>query len=67
MSYSIHPVPDDFAAASRLRKDDYHDLYARSVADPSAFWGIVGQRLDWSRPYHQVRDVSFDAADFRIR
>ena len=67
MSSSIHPVPDDFAAASRLRKDDYHDLYARSVADPSAFWGVVGQRLDWSRPYDQVKDVSFDAANFRIR
>ena len=67
MSSSIHPVPDDFAASSRLRKDDYHALYARSVADPSSFWGVVGQRLDWSRPYNQVKDVSFDAADFRIR
>ncbi|MBC7655646.1 MAG: AMP-binding protein, partial [Frankiaceae bacterium] len=67
MSSSIHPVPDDFGAASRLRKDDYDDLYARSVADPSAFWGVVGQRLDWSQPYDQVKDVSFDAADFRIR
>ena len=67
MSSSIHPVHEDFEANTRLRKDDYHDLYARSIADPSAFWGVVGQRLDWSRPYEKVKDVSFDAADFRIR
>ena len=66
MSSSIHPVHEDFEANARLRKDDYHDLYARSIADPSAFWGVVGQRLDWSRPYEKVKDVSFDAADFRI-
>jgi acetyl-CoA synthetase len=67
MSSSIHPVHEDFEAGTRLRKDDYHDLYARSIADPSAFWGVVGQRLDWSRPYEKVKDVSFHAADFRIR
>ncbi|OGT59852.1 MAG: acetate--CoA ligase [Gammaproteobacteria bacterium RIFCSPHIGHO2_12_FULL_63_22] len=67
MSSSIHPVHEDFEAGTRLRKDDYRDLYARSIADPSAFWGVVGQRLDWSRPYDQVKDVSFHAADFRIR
>ena len=67
MSSSIHPVHEDFEAGTRLRKADYHELYARSIADPSAFWGVVGQRLDWSRPYDQVKDVSFDAADFRIR
>ncbi|MCX7042133.1 MAG: acetate--CoA ligase [Gammaproteobacteria bacterium] len=66
MSSSIHPVHEDFEAGARLRKDDYHDLYARSIADPSAFWGVVGQRLDWSRPYGKVKDVSFHAADFRI-
>jgi acetyl-CoA synthetase len=67
MSSAIHPVPEDFAAGARLRKDDYSRLYAESVADPSAYWGRIGQRLDWMRPYTQVKDVSFDAADFRIR
>ena len=67
MSPSIHPVPIDFEAGTRLRKDDYRELYARSIADSSAFWGVVGQRLDWSRPYSEVKDVSFDADDFRIR
>ena len=67
MSPTLHPVPADFAANARLRAADYQRLYAESIADPAQFWARVGQRLDWTRPYTQVKDVSFDAADFRIR
>jgi acetyl-CoA synthetase len=67
MSTGLHPVPPDFAASARLKAGDYRRLYAESVADPEAFWGQVGQRLDWSRPYGRVKDTSFDSRDFRIR
>ncbi len=64
---NLHPVPPEFAANARVRKDDYDRLYAESVADPEKFWGAVGQRLDWTRPYTEVKDTCFDANDFRIR
>jgi acetyl-CoA synthetase len=41
--------------------------YQRSIADPTGYWHEVGQRLDWIKPYTQVRDVSFAREDFRIR
>ena len=31
-------------------------------ADPAAFFGEAGKRLDWIRPYTEVKDTSFDAA-----
>ncbi len=46
---------------------DYERRYADSLRDPDAFWGDVARRLDWIRPPTQVKDTSFDAADFRIR
>ena len=67
MSAAVHPVPGDFAAAARIRRDDYQRSYAQSLSDPNGFWGRVGQRLDWMRPYTQVKDTSFDADDFHIR
>ncbi len=67
MSATLHPVPADFAAKARLRKDDYLRLYHESITEPDAFWGRVGQRLQWTRPYVRVKDVSFDATDFHIR
>ena len=27
----------------------------------------MGQRIDWVQPYTKVKDVSFDAKDFRVR
>ncbi|MEP7098240.1 MAG: acetate--CoA ligase, partial [Dokdonella sp.] len=41
--------------------------YAESIRDPEGFWRRIGQRLDWSKPYTQVKDTSFDAADLHIR
>ena len=46
---------------------EYERRYAESLGDPDAFWAGVARRLDWIRPPTQVKDTSFDAADFRIR
>ncbi|EIM03140.1 MULTISPECIES: acetate--CoA ligase [Rhodanobacter] len=63
----LYPVNPSFAAASRLRRDDYTRLYAESVSDPEGFWGRIGQRLDWIKPPTKIKDVSFDPKDLHIR
>ena len=63
----LYPVPQEFAANARMRRDEYDRLYAESVEDSAAFWDRMGRRLDWIKPYKAVRDVSFNADDFRIR
>jgi acetyl-CoA synthetase len=67
MSAKLHKVPEDFAALAHLKQADYQRLYQESVRDPVSFWSRIGRRLDWIQPYSKVRDVSFDASDFRIR
>jgi acetyl-CoA synthetase len=67
MSQKLYPVPSDFAAKARIKREDYRRLYAESVRDPEGFWAREGRRLDWIKPYTQIRDVSYDAKDFRIR
>ena len=67
MSTDVYPVPEKFAAMARIRHDDYDRLYADSLRDPDAFWGEAAKRLDWMRAPMQVKDVSYDLEDFRIR
>jgi acetyl-CoA synthetase len=69
MSQPTHryEIPADFAAAARVNANSYAADYARSVQDPEGFWGQVGKRLDWIRPYTRIKDVSFRADDFHIR
>ena len=67
MSQEIYPVPAEWAEQALIDNARYRDWYARSVSDPDAFWREHGKRLDWISAYSEVKDTSFDEADFRIR
>jgi acetyl-CoA synthetase len=45
----------------------YEEMHAAAAADPDSFWREQGQRLSWFKPFTEVKDTSFDEADFRIR
>lgn len=62
-----YPVPEAFAKQANLTPEKYLEMYAASLADPIAFWGEQGKRLDWMTPYTQVKDVSWDAGDLHVR
>lgn len=53
--------------AARLDAAAYASAIERLAADPSGYWAEIGNRLDWIQPFTQVKDTSFDKADFRIR
>jgi acetyl-CoA synthetase len=67
MQKSVYPVPKSFAEHARIKRADYERMYAESLADPQEFWGDIGRRLDWIRPFTKVKDTSFAAADFHVR
>ena len=46
---------------------EYQTMYAESLADNDAFWAKHGKRIDWIKPYTEISDVSYDAADLHIR
>jgi acetyl-CoA synthetase len=62
-----YPVPEAFAAAANLTPEKYREMYAASIADPEAFWGEQGKRLDWMTPYTRVKDVSWETGDLHVR
>ncbi|MBA3070405.1 MAG: acetyl-coenzyme A synthetase, partial [Hyphomonas sp.] len=62
-----YPVPEAFAAQANLTPEKYREMYAASIADPEAFWGEQGKRLDWMVPYTQVKDVSWETGDLHVR
>ena len=45
----------------------YDAMYAASIADPEAFWGEHGKRIDCIKPYTKVKDTSFTKDDLHIR
>ncbi|MEM1087731.1 MAG: acetyl-coenzyme A synthetase N-terminal domain-containing protein, partial [Pseudomonadota bacterium] len=62
----VYEVPSAFAANANLTPEKYKSMYAASIADPEAFWGEHGQRLDWMTPYTKVKDVSWDKQSLSV-
>ena len=67
MSDEVFPVPAEWAEKASINAEDYAAAVRRVEADPEGYWGDLGRRLTWSKPFTQVKDVSFHRADFRIR
>ncbi len=63
---SIH-APANFAANANMRHRDYVRDYQESVSDPDAFWGRIGERIEWMKKPAIIRNVSYDLEDFRIK
>ncbi len=63
----VHNVTKKWAERAHLDKQKYEAMYQASIDDPEAFWAEQGKRLHWSKPYTQVKDVSYDAKDLHIK
>jgi acetyl-CoA synthetase len=60
-------VPADWAQKALVDEAKYNEMYAQSVEDPEAFWGEHGKRIDWIKPYTEVKDVSYAHEDVHVR
>ena len=67
MSEKLYPVPAEWAKRAWVDDAKYQELYARSVKDPNGFWGEMGRRLDWIKPYTKVKNTSFDVHNVLIK
>ncbi len=63
----IYPVAPGFAARANVDHAAYERACAQALNDPDAFWAGLATRLDWYKAPTQIKDVSYDLKDFRIR
>ncbi len=63
----IHEVPDAVAKRALIDKDKYEKMYQQSVDDNEGFWAEQAGRIDWFKPFTNVKDVSFAKDDLHIR
>jgi acetyl-CoA synthetase len=65
MTDTIHPVTPEALAITRTTADQYHALYAQSLADPDGFWRTQIGRLDWHRPPTIMGNWQWDPVDIK--
>ncbi len=65
--HHVFPVPQEWAERAWADEATYFKMYEQSIADPEAFWGEHGKRIDWFKPFTQVKDVSYGPGDVHIK
>ncbi len=64
---ALHPVPAAWQSRAHVDAARYKEMYDRSIQDPEGFWGEIGKRIDWIKPYSTVRNVSYDPHNVSIK
>jgi len=67
MSEKLYEVSREWAERAWVDAAKYREMYDASIADPDAFWGEHGKRIDWFRPYTTVKNTTFGPGDVSIR
>src|SRR5690606_2179079 len=60
----VYPPPPEFAERARIRSlDDYRREYARSLAEPDAFWAEQARRIEWFQTFDTVSRWDFQTGE----
>jgi acetyl-CoA synthetase len=63
----VFPPPPEFAAKAHIKSlEEYETLYARSIADPEAFWAEAASELHWFKKWSKVLDWSLPQAKWFV-
>ena len=67
MDKQVYPVSQATKDRALIDKARYEEMYAQSVEDNEGFWAEQAKRVDWIKPFTQVKDVSYAKDDLHIR
>ena len=67
MSEKIYAVSADWSKRAWVDDAHYKTMYQQSVTDPNAFWAEHGKRIDWSKPFTKVKNVSYAPGQVSIK
>ncbi|MDJ0916935.1 MAG: acetate--CoA ligase [Woeseiaceae bacterium] len=63
----IYPVDKAVSERAHINADRYEAMYRASVEDNEGFWAEQAKRIDWIKPFTEVKDVSLAKDDLHIR
>ena len=63
----VYPVPETLSKFGNIDNQTYKRLYSQSIDNPEVFWAEQARRLDWIKPWDQVKATSFDRSNISIK
>ena len=62
----IYPVPELFKKTARTTEEQYFERYQQSIEHPNEFWAEAARKLDWIKPFTQVKNTNFDKDNYKV-
>ncbi|MCE0506873.1 acetate--CoA ligase [Roseivivax sp. GX 12232] len=62
-----YPPQEELVAKAHVDAERYEEMYARSVAEPEAFWAEEARRLDWVTTPTKIKNVNFQHGAVSIK
>ena len=63
----IFPVPDNYKNSAHVTKEIYDDLCHQASTDSENFWKNIGKRINWIKPYSNIKDVTWSKEKVDIK
>ncbi|MEC7958273.1 MAG: AMP-binding protein, partial [Pseudomonadota bacterium] len=63
----IFPVPDNYKNSAHVTKETYDDLCHQASINSEKFWNNIGKRIDWIKPYSNIKDVTWSKEKVDIK
>ncbi|MCW6509457.1 acetate--CoA ligase [Lichenifustis flavocetrariae] len=63
----VHEASASFKNNALIDAATYRSWYDASIRDPEAFWSEHGKRIDWIKPYTEVKDTDFTLGQVSIK
>ena len=65
---SIEPSPEFSYKALIKSRQDYDEMYQRSIEEPEEFWAeMADEHIDWFKPWDAVEEYDFDSENPYVR
>ncbi|ADZ92337.1 acetate--CoA ligase [Marinomonas mediterranea] len=67
MTQEVSDFQRKFSPAGTVPHDVFEENYQASISNPEVFWGEMGKRLHWFKPYSVVKNISFARNNVSIK
>ena len=63
----LFKISEEWKKNSIVSKDQYEQIYEDSVNNNINFWKEQGKRIDWFKPFTQIKDIKYSSTDVKIK
>ena len=64
---TVFNIKPQWVKDALINKNDYENIYEKSIQDNENFWKQQGQRIDWIKPYTKIKDVKYSSTNVHIK